>query len=56
MTSRPSSPMRDGVGPDVALQVHASEPGHVPEQGQVEPHHVGQVLGVGPERVEVVAR
>ena len=34
---------RDGVGADVALQVHAAQARHVTEQGQIEPNHITEV-------------
>jgi hypothetical protein len=45
---------RQRVGAQVALQVDAAQPRDRPQPGQVETHHVGEVLGVGDESVDRV--
>jgi hypothetical protein len=47
---------RQRVGADVALQVRAAQAGQVAEPGPVEPHHAGQVPGIGGEPLETVVR
>ena len=46
---------RQGVGADVALQVHGIETADVTEEREVEAHHVGDPGGVTPVAVESVS-
>ena len=45
----------DGVGADVALQVHAAQPANVAEPEPVEPHHLADESRVVDEPLHVVA-
>ena len=53
-TPRTQSEQRQGVGPDVALQVHDVEADDASESGKVERHDVRDVCRVAAEVVEVI--